>query len=358
MFRYYLFCDSCKITGTDCYSRDIPIRFSFKLIAMQEILDLRKEDSFPLKAGLPADYRGIILQGSVSFSGETPSGLIVLQNFQRPGFSIRLGIYKFLRVVHCFLQPPLFPSGSIHSLKSDLKSRIPGVGSFTLRENQFNFIHYGKEVLLADFKAEKEYQLLDVSCSPGLTDPFRPFFPGLLEKFREKTNDPSAAIITLQRKAGRHAGKILRELLQSPFAAGVNEDFINDKIREYVWLLMIEATKTEIPRVPLTDKMIGQLTDIGRQMRETPHERFPIPKLARMMGMNDMTFKMAFKQIFGKGVLEYHLDHRMNEARRLLKEGMNIKTVAAMTGYDLSTSFITKFIEYFGYGPSKIQLKK
>lgn len=358
MARFYLFSASFKIASTDCYLRDNSNPFLFKPIVMQEIIDLRNEESFPLKAGLPADYRGIILQGSIPYSGQTTAGLIVLQNYQRPGFSIRLGVYKFLHLAHCFLLPPLFPSGSIHSLTSDLKSRISGIGSFTLRENQFSLMHFGNEVIFADFKADKEYQLLDVSCSPGMIDAFQTYFPGLLEQFRKKTDDPSAAVITLQQKAGRHAGKILRELLQSPFAAGVNEDFVHDKIREYLWLLMIEATKTVIPRVFMTDEMTEKLLEIGRQMRETPHERFPISKLARMMGMNDMTFKMAFKQIFGKGILEYHLDHRMNEAQRLLKEGMNIKAVAMMTGYDLTTSFITKFIEYFGYGPSRIQLKK
>ena len=358
MARCYLYSSSCKMTNIGCYSGETSKRLIIKPIVMQEILDLRKEDSFPLKAGLPPDYRGLVLQGSEPYSGQTASGLIVLQNFQRPGFSIQLGVYKFLRLVHCFLQPPFFPACSTHSLKSDLKSRIPGIGSFTLRENQFSFIHYGNEVILADFKAEKEYQLLYVSCSPATIDPFQTYFPELLEKFRNKINDPSAALITPQRRAGRHAGKIINELLWSPFASSMNEIYIDDKVREYVWLLMIEATKAEIRHMPLTDEMTDQLTDLGRQMRENPHEKFPISKLARAMGMNDMSFKLAFKQVFGKGILEYHLDHRMNEARRLLKEGMNIKTVAAMTGYDLTTSFITKFIEYFGYGPSKIQLKK
>src|SRR5580700_3809573 len=143
---------------------------------MQEIFDLRDGDSFPLQPGLPPGYGGIELQGSISHSGQTASGLVVLQHFERTGLAIQLGIYKFLRLVHCFLRPPVFPTTATIALKNELRSRIEGIGSFTLKEGEFSFLHYGEESILADFKAEREYQLLEVSCSPELLAQTIPYF--------------------------------------------------------------------------------------------------------------------------------------------------------------------------------------
>jgi AraC-like DNA-binding protein len=45
----------------------------------------------------------------------------------------------------------------------------------------------------------------------------------------------------------------------------------------------------------------------------------------------------------------------MQEAHRLLEEtNLTTKAIAARVGYDLTTSFITKFREYFGYPPSQV----
>ncbi len=61
----------------------------------------------------------------------------------------------------------------------------------------------------------------------------------------------------------------------------------------------------------------------------------------------------------GKTIFKFHLDQRMKEARRLLKDsGLPTKVIAWMVGYDLTTSFITQFSLYFNYPPSKIQKKR
>jgi AraC-like DNA-binding protein len=325
---------------------------------MQEIFDLRNGDSFPLSPGLPEDYGGTLLQGSFSNYGRTPAGIIILQNFHRTGFAIQLGIFKFLHLVHCFLKPPVFPLVSIHSLKNDLKSRIPGVGSFTLRENEFSFIHYGEEVVLADFKTSREYQLLEISYSAEMIAQTIPYFPNLSEQFETSVKLPSATLITHQHKMSVEAQRIITDLLVSPYDIDVNETYIEEKIREYIWQLMVESSKMDEPNVLLSKDEKNRLRELGDRMDRHPQGKFPISRLSRDLHMNEMTFKMAFKQIFGKGVFEYHLDQRMKESYRLLKnEGLPIKMVAGMVGYELTTSFITKFIEYFGYPPSQIQKK-
>ncbi|HSZ33188.1 MAG TPA: AraC family transcriptional regulator [Puia sp.] len=325
---------------------------------MEEILDLRDDHSFPLRPGLPDGYRGFILRGAISVSGQTASGTVVMQNLKYSDFAIQLGIYKFLHLVSCFLRPPAFQTGSFLALKNNLKSRIPEIGSLKLKENQFSFIHYGKEIVLADFKADKEYRFLEISCSEDMLTQTLLHFPGLADSFQRSSGQLFSSILTPQRPASDQTLKIVQDILRSSFGGQMNEVFLEDKIREYVWSLMIESSRKEEPQVTLNTKEKELLEGLGNRMKENPDGRFPISTLAREMGMNEMTFKLAFKQEFGKGIFEYHLDQRMKEAHRLLKNShLPIKKIAGMVGYELTTSFITKFIEYFGYPPSRIQRK-
>jgi AraC-like DNA-binding protein len=325
---------------------------------MQEILDLRDGRSFPLAAGLPPGYGGIILKGALVSSGQTGSGLVVLQNFQRTGFAVRLGIYKFIHLVHCFLKPLTYPTASTISLRNDLKSRIPGIGSFTLKEKEFSILQYGAEPMLADFKAGKEYQLLDICYSPEMLAQILPHFPNLETKFQQAADQPSACLISSQRPVGNETMRIVQDLLHSPFDPEMNEAYFEDKVRECVWLLMIESSRKKVPRVMLGEADRNRLEELGQRMRHHPRDKFPISQVSRDMGMNEMTFKTAFKQEYGKGIFEYHLDQRMKEAEQLLKNSdLPIKMIAGLVGYELTTSFITKFIEYFGYPPSRIQKK-
>ncbi len=325
---------------------------------MEEIFDLRDDSSFPLRPGLPDGYRGLILRGAISVSGQTGSGTVIMQNFERADFAIQLGIYKFLHLVSCFLRPPSFQTGSFLALKNNLKSRIPEIGSLRLKENQFSFLHYGKEIILADFKADKEYRFLEISCSEGMLAESLFHFPGLTEPFQRSSGQSYSSLLTPQRLTGERTIKIVRDILSSRFDVGMNEAFIEDRIREYVWSLMIDSSRKEEPIVLLNRIEKELLEELSNRMKENPDGRFPISVLAKEMGMNEMTFKLAFKQEFGKGIFEYHLDQRMKEAHRLLKNSeLPIKKIASMVGYELTTSFITKFIEYFGYPPSRIQKK-
>jgi AraC-like DNA-binding protein len=260
-----------------------------------------------------------------------------------------------LRLVHCFLRPPVFPTTATIALKNELRSRIEGIGSFTLKEGEFSFLHYGEESILADFKAEREYQLLEVSCSPELLAQTIPYFPDLKGFFEKAVGSPVASPVTAQRTVSESASKVITDILQSSFDPNANEAFLEEKIRESIWLMMIESSKKKEPRVLLSRANKKFFEELGKKMERNPQEKFPVIHLARQMQMNEMTFKMAFKQIFGKGIFEFHLDQRMKEARRLLKNNLPIKVVSGMVGYELTTSFITKFIEYFGYPPSRFQ---
>jgi len=284
--------------------------------------------------------------------------MIVLQNFIRGDFAIQLGIYKFLNFVRSILRPPPFPTGSLLILKNDLNATINGIGTIVLKKNQFSFLHFNDENMLTDFEGGEEYQLLEISCSGDMFSQALPHFPGLAEQFLKTGSRPNASLLSTPRVIGEKALDLVQDLLNSPFDPGVNEIYFEYKVREYLLLLLMESSKAEEPQIFLTTDEKNRLQALNTRLKEDPRGKFPITPLAKEMGMTEMKLKLAFKQLFGKTIFKFHLDQRMKEARRLLKDsGLPTKVIAGMVGYDLTTSFITQFKAYFGYPPSQIQKK-
>jgi AraC-like DNA-binding protein len=326
---------------------------------MHILFNLKDTAAHLLQPGLPENYQGLILQDSKSFYAQTSSGLIVLQTFERGDFAIQYGIYKFLEVVQCILQPPIFAIGSLLAVKNDLKSSMLGTGAFRLKEGQFSFIQYNGGHIQANFKAGKEYQLLDVSYSPEMLSQTLSNFPDLIDLFQKQISLNSVHSITSQISAENQTLKTVNDLLHSPYDPVLNENHFENKVWEYIWLLLVSTSKMQEPKILLTREQTEKLMQIKGRLEEDSLRKFPIAHLAREMEMNKMKFKQAFRQVVGKPVFEFHIQQRMKEADRLLKEtDLPTKAIAKLVGYRLVTSFITKFREYFGYAPGQIVRKR
>jgi AraC-like DNA-binding protein len=325
---------------------------------MLTLINLLDEDSYPLQDGLPAGYRGLIFHGATQLSFQTKSGMVVFQEFRQADFAIHLGVYKFLHMIRCILRPQGFSIGSFLALKNNFKCSIEGIGLIRVKEGHFNFIKNNKENIETEFRAGKEYQMFEISCSEEMVAQTLHYFPRLAKQFEKTSNHLSSHVLLHNRFAGDKVLSLVNDILNSPFNASINKIYFEYKVREYLLLLMAESSKTEEPKIFLSKAEKDRFEDLAVRLQQDPNGKFPITPLAREMGMNEIKLKLGFKQIFGKGIFKYHLDQRMKEAHRLLKDsGLPIKTIASLVGYSMVTSFITRFREYFGYPPSQIQKK-
>jgi AraC-like DNA-binding protein len=332
---------------------------SSKQIHMKLIFDLQDGSSFPLHDGLPPGYQGIILQGSLSASLKTSSELIILQHFIRTDFAIQLGIYKFLHLVHSILTPPAFPIGSLLVLRNELNARMEGIENFSLKKAQFSFFHFNGEYLMADFEAGKEYQVLEITCSPEMLLQMLPHFPGQAEQFLKAGSSPNASILSVPRAASEKVLDLVHDLFNSPFDPDVNEMYFEYKVREYLLLLLVESSRLKDPKIILTPDQKEKLQALKTRMEQDPVGKFRIASLAKELEMNEMKLKIAFKEMVGKNILEFHIDQRMKEALRLLKfSDLSTKEIAGLVGYEFTTNFISRFRKYYGFPPSDIQKKR
>jgi AraC-like DNA-binding protein len=76
--------------------------------------------------------------------------------------------------------------------------------------------------------------------------------------------------------------------------------------------------------------------------------------LSAEIGLNTKKLKEGFKQLYGQTVFSYLLDHKMEEARRMLdSQQYNVNEVGLKLGYSTSSHFIAAFKKKFGTTPKK-----
>ena len=79
-----------------------------------------------------------------------------------------------------------------------------------------------------------------------------------------------------------------------------------------------------------------------------------LDELAREIGLSLKKLKDGFKQIYGDTVYAYLLDHKMDEARKMLEsQKYNVNEVGLKLGYSTSSHFINAFKKKYGTTPKK-----
>jgi AraC-like DNA-binding protein len=316
------------------------------------------QQGFILDELFPANFPGTQLAGSSVRHAKGVSGDLVFQQFDHPLFSIRFQIMHITKPLRLLGEKGKETLSALLSLKSSLRYTIEGLGSWLLPAGHFLLIHPGNKKVNAQLDEPLEYQLLEIACSAELIHSLKPHFPFLQLLY----SAPPATPISLTQQghpAGPAVLHLVQDMLHCQLEPSVRQLYFEYKIREYLLLLLVASNRKVVEKASLTVEQMAKLSAIAEKLRREPSKKFPIAQLAKEMQTNTMKLKKVFKAHYGKGVYSYQLEARMQEAHRLLDEtSLPTKAVAAAVGYNLTTSFITKFREYFGYPPSQVRLKK
>jgi len=108
----------------------------------------------------------------------------------------------------------------------------------------------------------------------------------------------------------------------------------------------IIANKNHYEKIQMVKKLIDD--DLSKN--------HTISELAKAVGTNEQYLKKHFKQYFGKTVMNYITEKKMEHAKKLILMGKyRVSDVAQMTGYKHSTHFTTAFKKYFGIIPNSLR---
>jgi AraC-like DNA-binding protein len=130
-------------------------------------------------------------------------------------------------------------------------------------------------------------------------------------------------------------------------------------VHEYLVALLSASQQPPVRYSGISREDYKRLQAMADKLSGNPAKKFPLHDLSMQLHMNEKKLNRIFGQIFGKPVFEYHLEARMKEAHRLLEEtDLTTKQVAARVGYARTTSFISRFKDFFGYPPGEITRSK
>jgi AraC-like DNA-binding protein len=78
-----------------------------------------------------------------------------------------------------------------------------------------------------------------------------------------------------------------------------------------------------------------------------------LAELAASVGLNPKRLNLGFRMLFGTTVFDYLLEARLQMARSMLDQGLDLplKTLAWQLGYNQASNFISAFRRRFGISP-------
>lgn len=149
---------------------------------------------------------------------------------------------------------------------------------------------------------------------------------------------------------------VLSQILQSKIHDSIKALYIKGKVYE---LLSLYFNKNEDPSIEQCPFLIDEenVRKI-RQAKEIILHRMTNPpsleNLAVEIGLSLKKLKEGFKELYGDTVYSYLLDHKMEEACRMLNtQKYNVNEVGLRLGYSTASHFIAAFKKKYGTTPKK-----
>ena len=149
---------------------------------------------------------------------------------------------------------------------------------------------------------------------------------------------------------------VLSQILQSKIHDSIKALYIKGKVYE---LLSLYFNKNEDPSIEQCPFLIDEenVRKI-RRAKEIILQRMTNPpsleNLAVEIGLSLKKLKEGFKELYGDTVYSYLLDHKMEEACRMLNtQKYNVNEVGLRLGYSTASHFIAAFKKKYGTTPKK-----
>lgn len=140
--------------------------------------------------------------------------------------------------------------------------------------------------------------------------------------------------------------ELMRRNASPLFVQGVGQSIAIHLARNYADL--VKEPRSGSPSLP--GYKLRQITD---WMRENIAEDFDLGQLAALAGLSKFHFHRLFKRAVGEAPSHHHINLRMHEAKRLLRETkQSVVAVALEVGYSAPSHFAQIFRRETGLSPS------
>jgi AraC family transcriptional activator of pyochelin receptor len=148
---------------------------------------------------------------------------------------------------------------------------------------------------------------------------------------------------------------VLSQLLQCKVDDSVRALYLKAKVYE-LFSLYFDTTAADLEQCPFLENedQVRRIRQAKTLLLEHMAEPPTLQELSHKVGINIKKLKEGFKQLYGQTVYGFLLDHKMDEAQRLLAtQKYNVNEVGLHLGYSTSSHFIAAFKKKFGTTPKK-----
>lgn len=141
--------------------------------------------------------------------------------------------------------------------------------------------------------------------------------------------------------------------MQKLFTQQNNPLTVPEVICQYLQLLINQALAASRPEYSVNIRQAAQIVHTHYA------QDLPLPVVAQRLGISEAHLSRQFKKETGRSFVDCLTDQRIQAAQQLLREGFELKEVAARSGFRSYNYFLRVFKEKTGHTPTELQqLKK
>ncbi len=317
-------------------------------------LTLFNDGQLEFQSGLPPDYSGPILHGSVALSTKTNIAQLVIQELAGEHYSIRFSIGKFFKKADAIGNIKTQGLYCYFMLKNGIRKEIDSIGKLHLRQDQYTCFFTAPTSCKAKFEKNIEYRAVDLFYSPKLLEELLPFFPELEDVLLAS---PSAILPGKTCWTLPSMKEITNQLLNCPYDEATRQFYFDLKVRELLYQMLENAYKRKSATHNFTPWEIARIHDARSILEDYISKKPPsLRSLSRKVALNEFKLKTGFKQYFNTGIFEWLMEQKMQHAKHfILTTNKPIKDICTMVGYPRTTNFITAFRRRFGMTPGSLR---
>ncbi|HSU26791.1 MAG TPA: AraC family transcriptional regulator [Chitinophagaceae bacterium] len=300
---------------------------------------------------LPPRFKGIRLPGSTVSSSTGAFGSLCIQELESQHYSIRYNVFD---IIQRFVLQVKSVEAGLHTrimLKGHVDQEMNDDNKWSLRRNQVALLNASLPEITA-FYNKNLHISFDTFFSRGLVNEILPMFPSVGKTFNEES-----PFLSTSHWADTETLELVHSILRCKYEKELRRHFFESRVRELLCRFLLEFSEQDPTQKPPTEEEVTSIYKAEEIINADISKHTNIPELAKKVLLNEWRFKIVFKKIFGMGPYEYLVSQRMKKGKELLKSGVSIKEVAALTGYR-PTDFTEAFIHYYGYGPSTVRRKR
>lgn len=140
----------------------------------------------------------------------------------------------------------------------------------------------------------------------------------------------------------------LVDLLEEPEHIPVLAPLVH---REILYRLILSGQGARLRQIATIGSHSHQIGRAVAWLKEHFTEPLRIPELAALVGMSPSSFYQHFRTLTGMSPLQYQKRLRLNEARRLMLQGLDATSAAFQVGYESLSQFSREYKRLFGLPP-------